>query len=169
MYASRSLNLITGGAISLAYCQPVKLLALVLAATSGPVPSCSRPPPESGPPCSPFPCCSYMRQARSRNVLQGVLLRAVDRHVVVAAHAGVHKFDVDVVADSLKIAVMPYLEGIGRGISAALFHRAARSCRRWDASRCCRACRRRYRCGRDPSSSPACPRQNARSHKRCAR
>ena len=56
-------------------------------------------------------------------MLQRILLRAVDRHVVVAAHAGVDKLDIDVVADAFQIAVVPDLERKRRGVAAALFHR----------------------------------------------
>ncbi len=42
------------------------------------------------------------RRTGARHVLQRVLLRAVDRHVVVAAHARIDKLDIDVVADALR-------------------------------------------------------------------
>ena len=35
--------------------------------------------------------------------------------------AGIHKLDVDVLADALEIAVVPYLEREGGGLAAALF------------------------------------------------
>src|SRR5580658_2433070 len=54
---------------------------------------------------------------------QRVLLRAIDRKVIIPALAGVYKLNIDVVADALKIAVMPYLKGKSRGFAAALFHR----------------------------------------------
>src|SRR6185312_10672037 len=61
--------------------------------------------------------------AGSWRVLQGILLRAIDRRMVVAAHARIHKLDVDVVADSCDIAVVPRLKREGRGVSATLLHR----------------------------------------------
>ena len=45
---------------------------------------------------------------------------------------------------------------------------AGHNCRRSGANRSSRACRKRCRCGRDPSASPTCPRQSAHSHTRCA-
>ncbi len=56
-------------------------------------------------------------------MLQRVLLRAVDGVVIVAALAGIHKLQVDVVADALDVAVVPHLEREGRRLAAALVHR----------------------------------------------
>src|SRR6202041_3153916 len=69
-----------------------------------------------------LPCLLVHRLPRSGDVLQRIFLRAVDRHVVVAAHAGVDKLDVDVIADTVQVAVVPDLKREGRGVAAALFH-----------------------------------------------
>ena len=53
---------------------------------------------------------------------QRVLLAAVDGEVVVAALAGIHKLQVDVLADAFEIAVVPDLKREGRGLAAAFFH-----------------------------------------------
>ena len=44
--------------------------------------------------------------------------------MVVAAHAGIHKLDIDVLADTLDVAVVPGLKGKGRRFAAAFFHGA---------------------------------------------
>src|SRR5580658_9575037 len=44
--------------------------------------------------------------------------------MVVAAHARIYKLDVDVVAHTREIAVMPDLKREGRGLATTLFHRA---------------------------------------------
>jgi hypothetical protein len=41
--------------------------------------------------------------------------------VVVAAHAGVDEFEIDVIADAFQIAVVPGFKGEGRGLPAAFF------------------------------------------------
>ena len=53
--------------------------------------------------------------------------------MIVPAHAGIYKFNVDVVADTLKIPVVPHLEWERRCLTTALFLRsvvasAARMC-----------------------------------------
>ncbi len=63
-----------------------------------------------------------LRHTHARHMLQGVFLAAVDGEVVVPAHAGVHKFQVDVFADAFQIAVVPDLEGVGRRFAAAFIH-----------------------------------------------
>src|SRR5260370_6056009 len=60
--------------------------------------------------------------ACARNMLESIFLRAVDGHVVVAAHAAVDELDIDVVAHTLKVAVVPRLKRVGGGVAAALFH-----------------------------------------------
>ena len=60
-------------------------------------------------------------KAGAGNMQQRVLLAAVDREVIVAALAGIHKLDVDVLADPFQIAVMPDLKREGRGAAAAFF------------------------------------------------
>jgi len=53
---------------------------------------------------------------------QRVLFAAVDGEVIIAALAGVHKFKIDILANTLDIAVVPGLEGESGGLAAALFH-----------------------------------------------
>src|ERR1039458_7106871 len=48
----------------------------------------------------------------------------------VTAHAGIDKFQVDLLADSLEVAVTPVLEGIRRSLAAALFHRTVEAATR---------------------------------------
>ena len=62
--------------------------------------------------------------AGAGDVQQSILLRAVEGHVVVAAHAGIDKLDVDVLADAFDVAVVPGFKGEGRGLAATLFHGA---------------------------------------------
>ncbi len=69
-----------------------------------------------------LPISSHWVGAGAGNVQQRVLFAAVDGEVIVAALAGIHKLQVDVFADALEIAVVPDLEGEGRGLAAALFH-----------------------------------------------
>ena len=68
------------------------------------------------------PICFEHRQTGARHVQQRVLLGAIECHVIVAALAGIHELDVDVVADALDIPVMPGLKGEGRRLAAALIH-----------------------------------------------
>ena len=63
-----------------------------------------------------------LREAGVGNVQQRILFAAVDGEMVVAAHTGIHKLQIDVFPDPLKIAVVPDLEGKGRGFAAALLH-----------------------------------------------
>ncbi len=44
--------------------------------------------------------------------------------MVIAAHAAIDKLDIDVIADPLKVAIVPDLERIGRRASAAFIDRA---------------------------------------------
>src|SRR6185437_11125278 len=57
-------------------------------------------------------------------MLKGVLLAAIDGHLVVAAHTGVYKLNVDVAADAIDITIVPVLEGIRGGFAAAFIHGA---------------------------------------------
>ena len=63
-------------------------------------------------------------QAAVWRVQQSVLLRAVDRHVIVVAHAGIDELDLDLLPDALKVAIPPSLERESRSRSASLFRRA---------------------------------------------
>ena len=63
------------------------------------------------------------RQARARYVQQGVLLRRVHRHVVLAAHRRIDEFDDHVRADPLEVAIAPLLKGVSGRLAAAFFHR----------------------------------------------
>ena len=55
-------------------------------------------------------------------MLQRILLTAVDGEVIIAALAGIHKLDVDVLADALKVAIVPNFERESRGLATTLFH-----------------------------------------------
>ena len=57
--------------------------------------------------------------AAAGGVEQGILLVGIGGHVVVAAHAGVHELDDDLIADAFEIAIAPALKGIGGGGAAA--------------------------------------------------
>jgi hypothetical protein len=52
-------------------------------------------------------------------VKKRVLLAAIDGEVVIAALAGIHKLQVDVLADALKIAIVPGFKREGRSAAAA--------------------------------------------------
>ena len=56
-------------------------------------------------------------------MLQRVLLAAVDRRMIIPAHAGIHELDVDVVAHAGQITVVPHLEREGRRVAATFLHR----------------------------------------------
>src|ERR1019366_9558872 len=62
-----------------------------------------------------------LSKAGAGDMQQGVFLAAVDRKVVVAALAGIHKLDVYVLPDSLEITVMPHFERERSGVAATLF------------------------------------------------
>ncbi len=55
---------------------------------------------------------------------QSILLRTIDGHVVVAAHAAIDELDIDVFADAFDVAIVPGLKGEGRSFAAAFFHGA---------------------------------------------
>src|SRR5664279_5926658 len=63
--------------------------------------------------------------ATVRSVQQGVLLVGIDGQMIVAAHAGIDKLEVDLLANSLEVAVAPILKGIGGSLATAFFHRTA--------------------------------------------
>ena len=67
---------------------------------------------------SPF--LFQLGQPRSRNIHQRVLFAGVRGEVILAGHRGVHEFQVNVLADSLQIAVVPVFEGECGSFSAAL-------------------------------------------------
>src|SRR6266849_357195 len=62
-------------------------------------------------------------QAGARHVQQGVFFRRVHGHAVLAAHGGVYKLDVYVVADSIDVAVAPLFKRVGGSGSATFFER----------------------------------------------
>ena len=63
-----------------------------------------------------------LRGPGAGDMQQRVLFASVDGEVVVAALAGIHKLEVDVLADTFKIPVVPSLEGERRCFAAAFFH-----------------------------------------------
>src|SRR5208283_2142783 len=64
-----------------------------------------------------------LRKPGAGNIFQGVLLASVDGEVVIAALAGIHELEIDVLAKALEIAVVPHLKREGGRLAATLFHR----------------------------------------------
>src|SRR5208282_5900930 len=64
------------------------------------------------------------RQAGIRSVLQGVLFRAVHRHVIVAAHAAIDELDDHFLPNPLQVAISPLLERESGRLAATFFHGA---------------------------------------------
>ena len=69
-----------------------------------------------------MPISSHCVRPAPGTFAQGVLLAAVDGEVVVAALAGVHKLDIDVVANTFEIPVVPDLKRKRRCFAAAFVH-----------------------------------------------
>src|SRR5208283_2331579 len=62
------------------------------------------------------------RQAGVRRVLESIFLRAVDRHVVVAAHAGIDEFDHYFLTYTFKVTIAPGFKRECGCLAAAFFH-----------------------------------------------